>query len=81
MYSLCVLFSPAQTIGCRPVASLDHFTPEVLGHADLVEEVAAGDGRILKVSTPCLITYLNCSRGLLGLLFLFLEEVLCGSLC
>ncbi|XP_065183614.1 T-complex protein 1 subunit delta-like [Sycon ciliatum] len=40
----------SKTIGCRPVASLDHFTAETLGHADLVEEVAAGDGRILKVT-------------------------------
>jgi len=38
-----------QTLGCNPIASLDHFQPEMLGSAELVEEVAAGDGKIVKV--------------------------------
>lgn len=30
-----------KTLGCRPIASLDHFTPEMLVSADLVEEVSS----------------------------------------
>ena len=40
----------AQTLGCRPVASLDHFLPEHLGAAQLVEEVSMDSGSIVKVS-------------------------------
>jgi len=39
-----------KTIGCRPIASLDHFTPEMLGSAELVEEVQTGDSKIVKVT-------------------------------
>jgi len=39
-----------KTVGCRPVASVDHFTPENLGTADLVEEVQAGEGKIVKMT-------------------------------
>ena len=31
-----------KTLGCHPVASADHFTPESLANVDLVEEVAIG---------------------------------------
>jgi T-complex protein 1 subunit delta len=31
-----------KTLGCHPVASADHFTPESLANIDLVEEVAIG---------------------------------------
>lgn len=38
-------------LGCRPVASVDHFVPEALGSADLVEEVnTGGGGRVIKVT-------------------------------
>ena len=40
-------------MGCRPVASLDHFTAETLGNAELVQEEHVGDGKIVKVS--CLV--------------------------
>lgn len=30
-----------KTLGCRPIASLDHFTPEMLATAELVEEVTS----------------------------------------
>ena len=43
-----------QTLGCRPVASLDHFVAENLGSADLVEEVQAGPSKIVKVSAAVL---------------------------
>jgi len=36
---------------CRPVASIDHFVPEALGSADLVEEISTGgDGKIIQVT-------------------------------
>lgn len=39
-----------KTLGCRPAASLDHFTPECLGTAELVEEVQAGESKIIKMT-------------------------------
>lgn len=39
-----------KTLGCRPAASLDHFTPEALGFADLVEEVQTGSSKIVTVT-------------------------------
>jgi len=39
-----------KTIGCRPIASLDHFTAEMLGSAELVEEVQTGDSKVVKVT-------------------------------
>merc|ERR1711976_617086 len=36
--------------GCRPAASLDHFTAETLGSADLAEEVQTGDSKVVKVT-------------------------------
>ena len=38
-----------QTLGCKPIASLDHFTPDMLGNADLVEEITVGQGKVVKV--------------------------------
>ncbi|KAK2183974.1 hypothetical protein NP493_288g01032 [Ridgeia piscesae] len=37
-------------LACRPVASLDHFTAETLGSADLVEIVQTGSSKIVKVT-------------------------------
>lgn len=31
-----------KSLGCRPIASLDHFTAENLSNAELVEEVGVG---------------------------------------
>lgn len=39
-----------KTLSCRPVASLDHFVPEALGSADLVEEFQAGGVKYVKVT-------------------------------
>lgn len=39
-----------KSIGCRPVASLDHFLPDNLGSADLVEEVQTGSSKIVKIT-------------------------------
>ncbi|KAK6734108.1 hypothetical protein RB195_017716 [Necator americanus] len=41
----------SKILGCRPVASVDHFVPEALGSADLVEEIPCGaDGKVIKVT-------------------------------
>ncbi|TMS35180.1 hypothetical protein L596_002633 [Steinernema carpocapsae] len=41
----------SKILGCRPVASVDHFTAESLGTADLVEEIStSGDGKVIKVT-------------------------------
>nr|AFM74230.1 chaperonin [Spirometra erinaceieuropaei] len=39
-----------KTLNCVPAASVDHLTPEVLGSADLVEEIESGGSKIVKVS-------------------------------
>ncbi|KAH9499611.1 T-complex protein 1 subunit delta [Bulinus truncatus] len=39
-----------KTLGCRPIASVDHFLPEYLGSAELVEEVQAGSSKIVKIT-------------------------------
>lgn len=39
-----------KSLGCKPIASLDHFTPEMLGAADLVEEVTTGSSKIIKMT-------------------------------
>lgn len=39
-----------KTLGCRPIASLDHFTPEMLGFAELVEEVQLGEHKVVKIT-------------------------------
>jgi len=37
-----------KTLGCRPIASLDHFTAENLNTVDLVEEINASGSRLVK---------------------------------
>jgi len=39
-----------KTLGCRPIASLDHFLPESLGSADLAEEIQAGTSKFVKIT-------------------------------
>uniref|UniRef100_F6XMA0 T-complex protein 1 subunit delta n=2 Tax=Ciona intestinalis TaxID=7719 RepID=F6XMA0_CIOIN len=39
-----------KSTGCKPIASIDHFTSEMLASAELVEEVNVGTGRIVKVT-------------------------------
>lgn len=38
-----------KTLGCRPIASLDHFTAENLVNVDLVEEINEPGGKYIKV--------------------------------
>lgn len=40
----------SRTVGCKPVAHVDGFTPEKLGLAKLVEEVSLGAGRVVKMT-------------------------------
>jgi len=36
----------SKTLTCLPIANIEHFRAEKLGHADLVEEVPVGNGRV-----------------------------------
>lgn len=40
----------SKTLHCLPIANIDHFRAEKLGHADLVEEVTVGEGKIVKMT-------------------------------
>ncbi|CAL8464612.1 g4147 [Coccomyxa elongata] len=40
----------SKTLGCLPIANVDHMRPEKLGHAGLVEEKTVGKGKVVKVS-------------------------------
>lgn len=44
-----------KTLGCRPIASLDHFTAENLVNVDLVEEINEPGGKYIKMT--------GCSAG------------------
>lgn len=39
-----------KSLGCRPIASLDHFTAENLVTAELVEEIGVGGSRMVKMT-------------------------------
>lgn len=39
-----------RSLACRPIASLDHFVPESLGSAEMVEETDTGGGKIVKIT-------------------------------
>ncbi|XP_011876970.1 PREDICTED: T-complex protein 1 subunit delta [Vollenhovia emeryi] len=39
-----------KTLGCRPIASLDHFVPENLVNAELCEEVQTGSSKFVKIT-------------------------------
>ncbi|XP_071962439.1 T-complex protein 1 subunit delta-like [Antedon mediterranea] len=39
-----------KSIGCKPIASIDHFQPDMLAQAELVEEVVAGTSKAVKVT-------------------------------
>lgn len=38
-----------KSLGCRPIASLDHFTAENLVNAELCEEIQTGNSKFVKV--------------------------------
>uniref|UniRef100_A0A646QFA7 T-complex protein 1 subunit delta n=1 Tax=Hemiscolopendra marginata TaxID=943146 RepID=A0A646QFA7_9MYRI len=39
-----------KSLGCRPIASIDHFVPDALGSAELIEEVPVGSSKYVKVT-------------------------------
>lgn len=39
-----------KTLNCLPIANIEHFRAEKLGHADLVEEVSLGESKIVKIT-------------------------------
>lgn len=39
-----------KTLGCRPIASLDHFVSENLVSADLAEEISSGTNKFVKIT-------------------------------
>jgi T-complex protein 1 subunit delta len=39
-----------KSLGCRPIASLDHFTADNLVTAELVEEIGVGGNRMVKIT-------------------------------
>merc|ERR1719173_362478 len=62
-----------KTIGCRPIASLDHFTAENLASADLVEEIQTGSSKCVKI-TGMATPGKTCSIIIRGSNKLVLEE-------
>lgn len=40
----------SKTLGCLPIAHVDHLRPEKLGTADLVEEISVGKSRVVRAS-------------------------------
>lgn len=39
-----------KSLGCRPVASVDHFLPEALGSAELVQEITSGSKKYVMIT-------------------------------
>lgn len=54
-----------KTLGCRPIASLDHFTAENLVNVDLVEEVNEPSGRYIKVNNNFFLNILYVEKKLI----------------
>merc|ERR1712114_44416 len=62
-----------KTLGCRPIASLDHFTAENLVSAEMVEEVQTGSSKCVKI-TGMATPGRTCSVIIRGSNKLMLEE-------
>merc|ERR1711997_212383 len=62
-----------KTLGCRPIASLDHFTAENLASAEIVEEVQTGSSKCVKI-TGMATPGRTCSVIIRGSNKLMLEE-------
>lgn len=62
-----------KTIGCRPIASLDHFTSENLVSAEMVEEIETGSSKCVKI-TGMATPGKTCSIIIRGSNKLMLEE-------
>lgn len=70
---------PFQTIGTKPIAHIDHFTAEMLGTAELAEEVSLeGSGKLVKVRLRLPFAALRPAKAL-GPLTDLLVVILCRS--
>ncbi|KAH3746001.1 T-complex protein 1 subunit delta [Pelomyxa schiedti] len=73
-----------KTVGCQPIASIEGFSPEKLGRAELVEEVAISeDSKIVKVTgvAPTVKTVSILVRGANRLIVDEAERSLHDALC
>jgi len=73
----------SRTLGCEPVASLDHFTTEKLGKADLVcDEDTGGSGRMIRITgVPGKDTVTVLCRASNGLMLDESERSIHDALC
>jgi len=72
----------SQTLKCTPVASIESMDAEKLGTAELVEEVATGDGKIVKITgVPSKSTVSILVRGSNKLVLDEAERSIHDSLC
>nr|CAI5821476.1 unnamed protein product [Callosobruchus analis] len=74
-----------KSLGCRPIASLDHFVPENLVTADLVEEVGMAGNRMVKITgeldSNIWPVALLCCQGLQQLVLEEAERSIHDALC
>uniref|UniRef100_H2ZFR0 Uncharacterized protein n=1 Tax=Ciona savignyi TaxID=51511 RepID=H2ZFR0_CIOSA len=72
-----------KSTGCKPIASIDHFSADMLASAELVEEVNVGTGRIVKVKgcSAALNTVSILVRGSNKLVLHEAERSLHDALC
>lgn len=62
-----------KSLGCKPIADIDSFTPDMMGTADLLEEVSAGSSKMIKI-TGAQRTSPTCSVVVRGSSKLVLDE-------
>uniref|UniRef100_H2ZFR1 T-complex protein 1 subunit delta n=1 Tax=Ciona savignyi TaxID=51511 RepID=H2ZFR1_CIOSA len=72
-----------KSTGCKPIASIDHFSADMLASAELVEEVNVGTGRIVKITgcSAALNTVSILVRGSNKLVLHEAERSLHDALC
>jgi len=72
----------SKSLGCQPIANVDAFTADKLGTANLVEEEATSDGKIVKITgVPNVHTMTVLVRGSNKLVLDEAERSLHDSLC
>lgn len=63
-----------KSLGCKPIASVDDFTADKLGTADVVEEMSIGSSKVIKVTGPHVEKARTCSILVRGSNQLVLDE-------
>lgn len=63
-----------KSLGCKPIASVDGFTADKLGVADLIEEMSIGSSKVIKVTGPHVAQARTCSILVRGSNQLVLDE-------